>query len=265
MSPRPAATSSVMPSGYPFSFEQVRHDVDVFLLGQRARCVARHRRLDRREHRQERGIGECLGESLARQHRRRSSLAMAGDAVRFEHRGAARRLRTGVDALVGRLVLRRHDVGSTDRHDRKKQKTARRTRTLHRCRPGAPRVYRRPDCARSVGGSNQDLQMKLVEEYAGVGDLSGPGEVLQAGALQDREVPGILRRQRLTDSWTAPDRRSDRSSARTRTSPDLVGTPLVLRLEDGRALCVTLADTPRPGACPRATVLRDASAADSCQ
>jgi hypothetical protein len=32
--------------------------------------------------------------------------------------------------------------------------------------------------------------MKLVEEYSGVGDLSGQGEV-----LQNRQIPGILGRE----------------------------------------------------------------------
>ena len=83
--------------------------------------------------------------------------------------------------------------------------------------------------------------MKLVEEYAGVGDLSGQGEVLrqvrykiaryQALAGNGLPIPGRHRIEGAID--LPPDENVS----------DLVGSSLVLRLEDGRALNVTLADT----------------------
>ena len=83
--------------------------------------------------------------------------------------------------------------------------------------------------------------MKLVEEYSGVGDLSGQGESLrqvrykiaryQAFSGNGLPIPGLHRIEGAIDLPHNEDVR------------DLVGAPLVLRLEDGRALAVTLADT----------------------
>ena len=83
--------------------------------------------------------------------------------------------------------------------------------------------------------------MKLVEEYSGVGDLSGHGAALrqvpykiaryQAFAGNGLPIPGLHRIEGAIDLPPNEDVR------------DWVGAPLVLRLEDGRALAVTLADT----------------------
>jgi hypothetical protein len=83
--------------------------------------------------------------------------------------------------------------------------------------------------------------MKLVEEHAGVGDLSGRGEGLkqvryriaryQAFSGNGMPIPG---RHRIEGAIDVPANED---------VTDLVGTPLVLRLEDGRAIAVTLADT----------------------
>jgi hypothetical protein len=83
--------------------------------------------------------------------------------------------------------------------------------------------------------------MKLVEEHSGVGDLSGRGEVLrqvryriaryQAFAGNGLPIPG---RHRIEGAIDLPP---DGDVA------DLIGAPLVIRLEDGRALAVTLADS----------------------
>lgn len=83
--------------------------------------------------------------------------------------------------------------------------------------------------------------MKLVEECAGEGDLSRQGEVIrrvryriaryqgmQAG--NGLPIPGLHRIEGSID--VEPE--SDLS--------DLVGTPLIIRLEDGRALGITIAD-----------------------
>jgi hypothetical protein len=82
--------------------------------------------------------------------------------------------------------------------------------------------------------------MKLVEEYSGVGELSGQGEVLrkvrykiaryQALAGNGLPIPGLHRIEGAIDLPPGED------------VADMVGAPLVLRLEDGRALAVTLAD-----------------------
>jgi len=83
--------------------------------------------------------------------------------------------------------------------------------------------------------------MRLVEEHAGVGDLSGRGEGLkqvrykiaryQAFSGNGMPIPGRHRIEGAIDLPASED------------VTDLVGAPLVLRLEDGRAIAVTLADT----------------------
>ena len=74
--------------------QQVRDDVRVLGVGQRAGRAARHRGLDGGEHRLQRGVAEGLGEALAGQDRRRAAgFPVAGRAVGFERLGAARGLR----------------------------------------------------------------------------------------------------------------------------------------------------------------------------
>ena len=82
--------------------------------------------------------------------------------------------------------------------------------------------------------------MKLIEECSGVGDLSGHGELLhqvrytiaryQGLAGNGLPIPGLHRVEGAIDLPPNED------------VTDLVGASLVLRLEDGRALAVTLAD-----------------------
>jgi hypothetical protein len=84
------------------------------------------------------------------------------------------------------------------------------------------------------------IRMRLVEEHAGVGDLSGRGEGLrqvrykiaryQAFSGNGMPIPG---RHRIEGAIDVPANED---------VTDLVGAPLVLRLEDGRAIAVTLAD-----------------------
>jgi hypothetical protein len=84
--------------------------------------------------------------------------------------------------------------------------------------------------------------MKLVEECVGVGDLSGQGEVLRQvrykiaryqafSAGNGLPIPGLHRIEGAIDL------------PQNGNVAGLIGTSLVLRLEDGRALAVTLADT----------------------
>ena len=99
--------------------------------------------------------------------------------------------------------------------------------------------------------------MKLVEECAGMGDLSSRGEVLRRvhytiatyqafSAANGLPIPGLHRIEGAIDFPPGED------------VAGLVGTPLVLRLEDGRALSVTLAD-----ACGR--VLSEGHGPSRCQ
>jgi hypothetical protein len=82
--------------------------------------------------------------------------------------------------------------------------------------------------------------MKFVEECVGVGDLEWKGEVLervryrinrfQGVAGNGMPVPGVHRVEGTIELASG-------------TLFDLVGDPLTLRLEDGRAIAVTLAST----------------------
>ena len=82
--------------------------------------------------------------------------------------------------------------------------------------------------------------MRLVEEYAGVGDLSGRGD----GLMQVRYK--IARYQGFSgNGMPIPGRHRIEGAIDVPANEDvteLVGAPLVLRLEDGRAIAVTLAD-----------------------
>lgn len=83
--------------------------------------------------------------------------------------------------------------------------------------------------------------MKLVEELAGVGDLSAAGDVIRQVQYQIARyqgmhdvtgvpIPGVHRIEGSVDPRGAFD------------FEPFVGASLVLRLEDGRALGITLAD-----------------------
>ena len=113
------------------------------------------------------------------EHRRRSAFAVTRDAVRLEHRGAARRLGTGVDALVGRLVLRRHELGFDRQYGRKKESRSSHGTSAHDAGPAETASIGCPIVPEVWEDPNQGLRMRLVEEYAGVGDLSGQGRGLR--------------------------------------------------------------------------------------
>ena len=83
--------------------------------------------------------------------------------------------------------------------------------------------------------------MKLVEEYAGVGDLSTQGDVVGRVRYQ------IARYQGMHDVSGVPIpglHRIEGSLAAVQTVDfaRLVGRSLILRMEDGRALGITLAN-----------------------
>jgi hypothetical protein len=82
--------------------------------------------------------------------------------------------------------------------------------------------------------------MKLVEECIGVGELSRDGEVI-------RQVPYRIARFQGLHANGLPVPGVHRIEGRFELEPGddlagLVGVPMMLRLEDGRALTVTLAD-----------------------
>lgn len=82
--------------------------------------------------------------------------------------------------------------------------------------------------------------MNAVEQYSGVGDLLLKGEAIgrvgysltryQGQAGNGMPVPGLFKIEGALEFGAAS------------VPEDLVGVPLTLRLEDGRALAVTLAD-----------------------
>jgi hypothetical protein len=91
--------------------------------------------------------------------------------------------------------------------------------------------------------------MKLVEECAGVGDLSREGEIIRQvhyriARYQGMQpgsglpIPGLHRIEGTID--VGPEGAGPRASRGEFST--LVGQPLTLRLEDGRALGITLAD-----------------------
>jgi hypothetical protein len=82
--------------------------------------------------------------------------------------------------------------------------------------------------------------MKLVEEYSGVGDLEVSGESVPQ--VQYR----IARYQGFVDHSGLPVPGVHRIEGSLTTAANLeplIGQRLTLRLEDGRALAITIADT----------------------
>lgn len=81
--------------------------------------------------------------------------------------------------------------------------------------------------------------MKLVEEYAGVGDLSAKGEVVQQVRYQISRYQGFVEHSGLPIPGL---HRIEGSVDAAADLAPLVGQSLTLRLEDGRALAITIAD-----------------------
>jgi len=82
--------------------------------------------------------------------------------------------------------------------------------------------------------------MKLVEEYAGVGDLSAKDDLIRQVRYR------ISRYQGFVDHSGLPVPGVHRIEGSVDTATDLaplVGQSLMLRLEDGRAITITIADT----------------------
>jgi hypothetical protein len=81
--------------------------------------------------------------------------------------------------------------------------------------------------------------MKLVEECAGVGDLSGQGDVIRQVRYRISRYQGIVEHSGLPIPGL---HRIEGSVDAAADLGPLVGESLVLRLEDGRALAITIAD-----------------------
>jgi len=82
--------------------------------------------------------------------------------------------------------------------------------------------------------------MKLVEECAGVGDLTANGDVIRQVRYR------ISRYQGIVEGSGLPIPGLHRIEGSVDTAADLgplVGAPITLRLEDGRALGITIAGT----------------------
>jgi hypothetical protein len=82
--------------------------------------------------------------------------------------------------------------------------------------------------------------MKLVEEYSGVGDLETSGESVPQVQYRIARYQGFVEHSGLP----VPGIHRIEGSVNTAANlAPLIGLPLTLRLEDGRALAITIADT----------------------
>lgn len=82
--------------------------------------------------------------------------------------------------------------------------------------------------------------MKLVEEYAGVGDLSATDGLIPQVRYRIARFQGFVEHSGMPVPGV---HRIEGSVDTTADLEPLVGQSLTLRLEDGRALAITIADT----------------------
>jgi hypothetical protein len=82
--------------------------------------------------------------------------------------------------------------------------------------------------------------MKLVEEYDGVGDLEARGESVPRVHYRIARYQGFIAHSGLPVPGV---HRIEGSVNTTANLEPLIGQPLTLRLEDGRAIAITIADT----------------------
>jgi hypothetical protein len=82
--------------------------------------------------------------------------------------------------------------------------------------------------------------MKLVEEYSGVGNLEASGESVPQVQYRIARYQGFVEHSGLP----VPGVHRIEGSVNTAANLEgLIGLPLTLRLEDGRAIAITIADT----------------------
>jgi hypothetical protein len=87
---------------------------------------------------------------------------------------------------------------------------------------------------------DRNRMMKLVEEYSGVGNLEAGGESVPQVAYRIARYQGFVEHSGLP----VPGIHRIEGSVNTAANLEaLIGLPLTLRLEDGRALAITIADT----------------------
>jgi len=82
--------------------------------------------------------------------------------------------------------------------------------------------------------------MKLVEEYAGVGDLESKDESIQRVGYRIARYQGFVEHSGLPVPGV---HRIEGSLDTAANLEPLLGQSLTLRLEDGRALAIVIADT----------------------
>jgi len=82
--------------------------------------------------------------------------------------------------------------------------------------------------------------MKLVEEYAGVGDLESKDESIPQVGYRIARYQGFVEHSGLPVPGV---HRIEGSLDTAANLEPLIGQSLTLRLEDGRALAITIADT----------------------
>ena len=87
---------------------------------------------------------------------------------------------------------------------------------------------------------DRNRMMKLVEEYAGVGDLEARGESIPQVRYRIARYQGFVEQSGLP----VPGVHRIEGAVDTAVNLEpLIGQSLTLRLEDGRALAITIADT----------------------
>jgi hypothetical protein len=85
-----------------------------------------------------------------------------------------------------------------------------------------------------------NTMMKLVEEYAGVGDLNAKEAVIPQVRYRISRYQGFVEHSGLPIPGV---HRIEGSVETTADLEPLVGASMILRLEDGRAIAITIADT----------------------
>jgi hypothetical protein len=82
--------------------------------------------------------------------------------------------------------------------------------------------------------------MKLVEEFAGIGDLESKGESIPGVGYRIARYQGFIEHSGLPVPGV---HRIEGSLDTAANLEPLIGQSLTLRMEDGRALAITIADT----------------------
>jgi len=87
---------------------------------------------------------------------------------------------------------------------------------------------------------DRNSMMKLVEEYAGIGDLESRGESIPRVGYRIARYQGFIEQSGLPVPGV---HRIEGTLDTAANLEPLIGQSLTLRMEDGRALAITIADT----------------------